>query len=329
MLDPAPIQRRRMTNMPSKVAVVIATYNRPKSLVKVLEALEQQTLTPDIVVVVDASPTATESLPEFLSSFTVTYLKSTKGSLPAQKNLAIDYLLENWSGDFVQILDDDTFPKSTFLETLAAFLSANPNAVGASGFCISESPDFVSSVFLKKIGIPGIKQKIYSILGLDGLEPGRVVRGGIGIFADPSEPISRVEWLHGTSMYRFTLFDHISYLGSLPGSALCEDLDFSTKALEYGQLFSISEARIEHEMSSDNRPNWPLHYYRFARNRLFLFQPPNNLKLKLRNYVLTNLFIAAVLLGRGFVSKKNRDLIQSAVNIIRGMIDGFRNKEPR
>ena len=318
-----------MPKSASKVAIVIATYNRPNSLVKVLQALQLQTLTPDQIIVVDASPGATHETPEYLAKFKLTYLVASKGSLPAQKNQAIEYLLANWQGDFVQILDDDTQPNPNFLELLASTLESNAELVGVSGFFFSDKPNYVNSVWKRQAGVRRVKQIIFSAFGLDSAQPGIVTRGGIGTFPDPLRGVSYVEWLHGPAMWRRSTFFQQMYNGSLPGSALCEDLDFSTRALSLGKLAAVGAATIDHEMSLDNRPDWPLHYYRFARNRLLIFHPGNQLGLRKVDYVIANIAISLSLFVRGLFVPKERFMITSALNIYRGMADGFMGKNPK
>ena len=325
-------RRKMLDKNKPRVAVVIATYGRPKSLSKVLESLRTQTLRPDRVVIVDATPNATIDNPPFLqtkSDLKIDYLVSGIGSLPAQKNLGIDFLKKNWDGDYVQILDDDTQPQPNFLELLSKTLKTQGDYVGVSGFFASDKPGFVTSVWEKKTGIARVKQTIFAVFGLDSRFPAIVTRGGVGTFSDLSASFADSQWLHGPAMWRYTIFDVVKYDPSLPGSALCEDLDFSLRALKHGNLATVGSARIDHEMSLDHRPDWPLHYYRFARNRMVIFRANGALDLRLAHYVLANVVVSISLLAKYLASPGDRSMLRAFCNVYKGMVDGFQNKPPK
>jgi GT2 family glycosyltransferase len=332
MLVPDHSQRKTVEQNRTRIAVVIATYGRPNSLTKVLEGLRAQTLAPDRIVIVDATPNAILQKPPYLQSIDglkIDYLVSRIGSLPAQKNLGIDFLMKNWAGDFIQILDDDTKPREDFIEHLADFLNRNPGFVGASGLCMSDDDEYATSVWVEKTGWEKVKQNCFRVFGLDSRRPGIVTRGGVGTFTDPNIEVTETQWLHGTSMWRFALFSDQMYDPSLLGSALCEDLDFSIRALRKGKLATISAARIEHEMSPENRPDWPLHYYRFSRNRLLLFKSENPLTLRVGNYVVANIAISLSLLAKYMLHPWDRSMVRAFFNVYKGMFDGFQNKPPK
>lgn len=297
-------------------AVVIATRNRPESLEKVLLALQDQTLKPQIVVIADSS--APELKMEVRSlcksqssdSMAVIFLDADFNSLTRQKNFAIKWLLDQWQGEFLQILDDDTIPPPNFLLELSTHLALNPNFIGASGVTHHLDTPRQGNVW---------KFRIAQCLGLESVQSGIVTKGGIGTFTLPEhDDKTTVEWLHGCSMWRLRLFNQIQYLERLEGSALCEDLEFSIRARRFGDLAVLNGSVLGHSLSEIGRPDDFIHSYRFARNRAFVFQALRGTERLPLFYFLANF---GMMLSATFSIVKPTQR-KSGLNQLRGLAKG-------
>lgn len=90
---------------PVTVSVVICTLNREDSLVRVLELLNDQTVRPMEILVVDQSPDHLPSTWDYLkkNSDRIRYYSLSQPSTTAARNLA----LEEVRGDIILFLDDD------------------------------------------------------------------------------------------------------------------------------------------------------------------------------------------------------------------------------
>lgn len=106
--------------MYNTIAIVV-TYNRKKLLIECLEAISKQTVAPALTIVVDNA--STDGTNELLTS--EQYANTIK-YLQLEKNIGgsggfyegMKYAIENYSYDFLWIMDDDTIPEPDCLEEL-------------------------------------------------------------------------------------------------------------------------------------------------------------------------------------------------------------------
>jgi GT2 family glycosyltransferase len=320
---------RWVSRMTARIAVIVATYNRSESLIRVLTALSEQSLKPNLVVVVDSSESsdlANASLPVGLE---IKFLRSDIRSLTVQKNIALDYLANHWVGDYIQVLDDDTYPSVSFLQILSEFLTKHPESSGCSGMCLQTSLGGLSSFYHKPRGLALVKKIVFWLIGLESFKPGSVTWGGVGIFADPTPASSETEWLQGTSMWRASTFNKLRYCSKLKGSALVEDLEFSIRARKLGALYVVSTAHLYHGYSEVNRPDSILHYYRFARNRYFLYGKRRDGGLFFLGYFVSTLFLSIGFFAQWFLTfgslSQKRD---EASALLQGLRHAIMNKDP-
>lgn len=245
------------------VGVIIATRNRPLELQRVISALTKQTLTPSSVVVCDSSDEQYRSQVRHITGSTnliIQLIETDRQSLTIQRNLALDYILEFNSSNFIQILDDDTIPDNEHLRNLSNVLIKNSGVIGVSGVTI---PLWTA------------KQRNYLITllirlgGLDSKRSGIVTAAGVGIPVHTwNSEVQESEWLFGCSMWRAEIFDSNRYISDFLGSSLCEDVEFSTRASKFGKLLVVPTAHLYHSSAMEGRPDQFLHSYRFTRNRI-------------------------------------------------------------
>ncbi len=119
-----------------QVSVVIPTYNRRVSLVRCLDALQQQTLDKkryQVIVVNDGSPDDTAAFLEAYQRDTQMHLtvvnKQNEGPAVA-RNTGIEMA----EGEFVAFLDDDCIPDPRWLEDLLEEFPDDPQCAGLGGF---------------------------------------------------------------------------------------------------------------------------------------------------------------------------------------------------
>lgn len=244
------------------IAVVIATRNRPNHLAEVIDGLSAQTIRPTIIVICDSSD------PEFRvhtsdvvnrSALEFTFIRSNVRSLTVQKNTALDELQQRSGIEFIQVLDDDTVPDAMHLESLSTTLRENPTAVGASG---------VTFPLWTPMDKGPLGNLIVRICGLGSSKPGSVTAAGVGIPVKTWLPeVQPAEWLFGCSMWRACIFDKERYASDFLGSALGEDVEFSTRAARHGELLVNPRAVLDHASAPEGRPDAYLEAYRFVRNR--------------------------------------------------------------
>lgn len=111
-----------------RIHVAIATVNRARLLVQVIDRLSDQTRQPDGVVIVATCARDVIGVEQVRRPPHI--LLSEKG-LCRQRNCALDYL--NDKCDVVLFIDDDFVPHNTFLEELERALLSDPGIVGITG----------------------------------------------------------------------------------------------------------------------------------------------------------------------------------------------------
>lgn len=106
-----------------RVSVVIPAYNAQDFIAETLEfALNQSFRSFEIIVVDDGSTDGTAAVVERYRDRGVILLKQANFGLPAARNRALSIA----QGEYVAPLDSDDLWESTYLETMAEFLDANP-----------------------------------------------------------------------------------------------------------------------------------------------------------------------------------------------------------
>lgn len=122
--------------MPSRVSVVIPTYQRASLLAETLEMIRAQTLKPfEIIVCDDGSTDATDAV--VAADPSVVYIKSQRRGMPGNLNAG----LERARGEYVMVCHDHDIYMPDMLEKLAAALDRNPTALFAHCGLETVDPD--------------------------------------------------------------------------------------------------------------------------------------------------------------------------------------------
>ena len=165
------------------VSLIICTYKRQKWVENLLKSIPEQTVMPNEIIIVDASPEKIDySIPKDLE---INLIKSDKMQLTYQKNLGLDKA----NGDFIFFLDDDLLLDKNYIEeTLRVFKEDSVNRIGAvSGYITNQWGDSSNN--------PGLVMRIAKLLGIyDGnYSPGTVSTSGIFIELNRMQPFSGVK----------------------------------------------------------------------------------------------------------------------------------------
>ncbi len=114
-----------------KIALAIATTDRPKVVGETLRRLARQTRRPDQILVVGAAESdfPAERLPG------VTYISSAKG-LTRQRNRALDLLQAD--SDLITFIDDDFIPTRDFFSGIERLMTEHPEVLAVSGHIIAD-----------------------------------------------------------------------------------------------------------------------------------------------------------------------------------------------
>lgn len=164
MLGQGPYSTSANSGRP-RVGVVITSYGRPDSLLRVLKALEASTLKPERVVIVDNSETASLTDPASAVDLGLLYMHRPDNiGVPAAIGLGMTVCANL---DLILTLDDDTVVSADTVRTMAEALTQDTGAVsvptagsrrcnrGRSSIrCLPWSPSLFRTDAVKVAGLP-------------------------------------------------------------------------------------------------------------------------------------------------------------------------------
>ena len=251
-----------------KFSLIVCTYMRPTTLLKLLETVSQQSLYPDEILIVDGSTNdltrivIEENIFENLKYFKV--LDKDRG-LTKQRNFGIDRV--NKTMDIVCFLDDDTLLEVDFFKNIIKTYHIYPNALAVGGYITNEvswsekeltnDDEFYYDGWVRQESSRFKLRKKIALL--DDTAPGWMPKFSNGrsvTFLPPSNKIYQVEQIMGgVSSYRFDVFKNLSFSTYFEGYGLYEDADFSLRLAKKGNLYINTAARLEHHHDAAGRPN--------------------------------------------------------------------------
>lgn len=117
-----------------KYTVVIVTYNRLNLLKECIEAVNNQILPFNNIVIVDNSSTdgTVEYLRQFDAEYHIIYEKMNGGGAKGFKD-GVEYVHRNIQTDWILLIDDDAILDSMYLKNIDAFISVNTEYKAVSG----------------------------------------------------------------------------------------------------------------------------------------------------------------------------------------------------
>ena len=313
-----------------RLCVVVPTMSRPEYLGGLIASLKDQTVLPDEVVVVDASPSAdsrTEEVVKGASSgtpFELRYLRSSTAGTSIQRNLGIDEA----NGDYVGLLDDDVRPKVNFFEVLLdSFARDREKLIG---------------------GIAGYRENLhvpmeslrrwrwYRRLRLfSTYEPGRFDwKTGYPInqnLQPPFDGLRDVDFLTtACALWRRAVFDDgLRFFEGFGGYGVVEDAHFSLRAGKKWKLKQCGSARCEELRAPGGRGGRGELGYKKVFNYRCLFLeaiPSPRASQELRFWLVQSVYLVQLIVG-GMV-RRDVGMPGELVGRLRGWWDGLRLRNP-
>lgn len=253
----------RTTSQKPNVAVVLPTCNRPKSVQSILDNLNNQTLKPSLVIVVDSSD-SDEIGNEVKKWSNVKYIHSKLKSAAYQRNLGMREIVERHRYcEYISFVDDDIRIANSYLESLSSRLEKNDSIVGISGVAESENR-FGKS----RDHSDWIKHRI-RICPKDGKIDSFVINWPVL----SSDELTECTWLIGCSMWRLETLrkENRWFEADFTRQSLFEDAIFSHRVSHKYKLVVDPDIRFQHLLEVIERPNdtthsadWVLHRFRLV-----------------------------------------------------------------
>ena len=274
-----------------KFSLIICTYQRPKPLLQLLQSVQEQTLYPDEILIIDGSTNdATERMiaNTFFLNLNYFLVPKEERGLTKQRNFGIARVSKD--NDVVCFLDDDTVLSADYFEQLLSTYQKYPDALGVGGYIHNETKwEFIGTIYKPQIDefcFDGWKRKdgsrfvLRKKLGLDSdCPPGfsSLYSHGRSVgFLPPSGKIYEVEQLMGgVSSFQKKVFETHQFSTYFEGYGLYEDADFCLRVAKTGKLYLNTAAKLNHYHAASGRPN-QFHYGKMVvRNGWYVWRVKN------------------------------------------------------
>jgi GT2 family glycosyltransferase len=317
---------------------------RSKPLLQLLQSVQNQTVYPNEILIIDSSlnneteVVLKESSFENLSYFLVS---NQDRGLTRQRNFGISKV--GTAIEIVCFLDDDTVLENNYFEEILKSYSQFPNALGVGGYIINESEcEYVGENYSPKIDeyyFDGWKRKdgsrfiLRKKLGLDSdCPPGfsSLFSHGRSVgFLPPSGKIYEVEQLMGgVSSFRKKVFETIQFSTYFEGYGLYEDADFTLRLSKIGKLYLNTAAKLNHYHDSSGRPNQYKYGKMVVRNGWYVWRVKNpnpliNAKLKWHSITILLTLIRFINI---FTTNKREEALTEFSGRMVGWLSLFINK---
>ncbi|HEY9183686.1 MAG TPA: glycosyltransferase [Salegentibacter sp.] len=254
-----------------KFNLIICTYRRKNAIERLMLSVMQQSLYPDEILVIDASPDdLTKKLFEEKVYPALKYHKVGKdeSGLTRQRNYGVKHSSPDM--DVLCFLDDDIVLAPDYFAELIRTYKLHPDALGVGGYIKDDIPwkkvsennkprlaEFQFDAYVRPLGQRNVLRKHLGLLS--DKPPGFMPEFSHGFstgFLPPSEKIYPVEFfMGGVASYRHELFSEINFSEKFIGYGLYEDLDFCLRASAIGQLYVNTAAKVEHLHDKAGRPD--------------------------------------------------------------------------
>lgn len=218
--------------MEERLALIVATKDRPDEVHRFLRSVLAQDLKPVQVIIVDGGSNPLTGITEEFPELNINYIRKTPASLTAQRNAGIKALAEDAA--IAVFFDDDIVLEEGALRNMAGFFRSASQDVGGASFNITTDR-------YKK---PTLLERIF-VVNADS--PGRILRSGFQSKLCSLNETTPVQWLVGCAMaYKKNVFRDFSFDEYFSGYARYEDVDFSYRVGKRYKLFVVADAKVQH-----------------------------------------------------------------------------------
>jgi len=272
----------------SGLALIIPTRNRPDLLRRLLANLEELSLKPDVIIIVDSSDAGKnfELKSEFIN---IHQIMTGYKSAAIQRNIGLDHLDKyNKAEDirFISFLDDDVMVPNDYFDLVLRGITQTNDCVGLSGIATT-SEDAKTRIR---------RNRLTDWIGITG-NPGALTGAAINISPFGLTIKSEVDWLIGCSTWKAMIFQNLRFEHDFFGQSIFEDVIISVRARKLGKLICDPSIVLQHDLATEGRPIARDHYLNWVKNRfrIFSYDVPNLSKYKFWFLILSLIANSALL----------------------------------
>lgn len=304
---------------------------RPQSVLQLLQSVQDQTLYPDEILIIDGSTNAETEiiLKENLFSNLFYYAVPPEyRGLTRQRNYGIERVRTEM--EVVCFLDDDTVLEKDYFEEIIKTFKYYPDVSGVGGVAINENSWALAEPYKAYdyrrycqwdgfVYKEGQRNVVRNYLGLQSnLGPGRMPDYSHGKTC--GFPLNgktyEVDLLIGMSFaFRKKVVDSIQFSPYFEGYGLYEDADFSLRALQFGKNTINTKAQLSHFHHPSGRPN----HYRYGkmvvRNGWYVWRvknPKPSLQAKIKWHSIT-ILLTLIRFTNTFTTNKKKEAFTEAI----------------
>jgi GT2 family glycosyltransferase len=273
-----------------KLALIVATKDRPEEIRRFLCSVASQDLLPAQIVIVDGGDKPIRHIAEGFRDLSLGYVRKVPASLTAQRNAGIKTLADEIT--LAVFFDDDIVIEKGALRNMVNFFKAAPQDVGGASFNITTDR-------YKK---PTLPERIFLV---NADSPGMILRSGFQSKLCSLSETTPVHWLVGCAMaYRKKVFSEFSFDEYFSGYARYEDVDFSYRVGKKYKLFVVADARVQH-LNSLEVPGFSFSLGRMeVVNRLYFARKNPELSVALCYWALLGLVLNNIIKGTILMNKR-------------------------
>ncbi len=246
-------------NAAHRLALVIATKDRPNELRRLLLSVRRQTRRPEQIIIVDGGAAPVGDVVGAFDDLNITYRRSLPPSSSRQRNEGID--LAGPDITLIGFLDDDCVLEDDSIRAMMDFwVTVYDDVAGASFNMLNHPP----SDFFRLKRLPFVKR-----LGIYSIDPGHVLPSGFQTTIGQAPHTICVRWLpSGAAVWRRNIFLETRFDDWFDGYGYLEDLDFSYEVGRRHRLVVVAEAGYVHLPCWDSRAGEFAFGRKEVRNRL-------------------------------------------------------------
>jgi GT2 family glycosyltransferase len=327
-----------------KFTLIVCTYNRPKPLLQLLQSVQEQTLYPNEILIIDGSENNETEIVVKQNVFKKLHyfmVSSTDRGLTRQRNFGIERVAID--SEIICFLDDDTILEHNYFEQIIKTYTQFPEALGVGGYIINEdnwektTEDYVPKIhefyydgWKKADGSRFVLRKRF---GLDSnVKPGFLPEFSHGRsigFIPPSGKIYEVEQLMGgVSSFRKSVFKTFQFSTYFKGYGLYEDADFTLRLSKTGKLYINTNAQLSHYHDPSGRPNQYRYGKMVVRNGWYVWRVKNprpSFKARVKWHSIT-LLLTLIRFINIFTTTKRKESLTEAIGRTVGWFSLFFHK---
>jgi GT2 family glycosyltransferase len=304
---------------------------RPQSVLQLLQSVQEQTLYPDEILIIDGSTNQETALILEENQFQHLHyfgVPPEHRGLTKQRNYGIERI--GTTMEVVCFLDDDTVLSTHYFEEIIKTFEEHQEVSGVGGVAINENSwtlaepnkKYDSRRYCQWEGFvykEGQRNVVRNYLGLQSnLEPGRMPDYSHGKTC--GFPLNgktfEVDLLIGMSFsFRRKVVDSIRFSSYFEGYGLYEDADFSIRALQFGKNVINTKAQLNHYHHPSGRPNQYRYGKMVVRNGWYVWRvknPKPSLNAKIKWHSIT-ILLTFIRFSNTFTTTKRKEALTEAL----------------